>query len=204
MNLGYVVAIAAAVGMGCASRHEEVKEGLSIESNDGTRVTGSYLSAGTRILFESWPGSLRLRSATGEELVAVDGDVMRHYGEPLIMSGSAYDQPQSRKWLESEEARVVATLWRDLHDTPLATTLDPLYRYGLHLDEVIGLKARELGGERDHCTGNCYGKCGPGCFSVGTNSYCERHDCCCRHYGSGACYTWCFANPKCPHPGGCG
>jgi hypothetical protein len=45
---------------------------------------------------------------------------------------------------------------------------------------------------------NCYGKCGPGCFSVGSNSYCRKHDCCCRTYGSAACYTWCFVNPKCP------
>ncbi len=131
---------------------------------------------------------------------------MRHYGETLLSSGSAYDQPRSKQWLESEQAQVVATLWRDIHDTALmdVPALRPLYEYGLHLDEVIGLKARELSGERDHCTGGCYGKCGPGCFSIGTNSYCERHDCCCRHYGSGACYTWCFANPKCPHPGGCG
>lgn len=148
---------------------------------------------------------------------------MRHYGEALPMSStsaegaplSVWDSPSATRWLESDEAEALVNLWQDIHDGPLASVqaLTPLLEYGIHVDEVLGLRAKELSaalsggsGEREHCggSGTCYGKCGPGCWSIGSLSYCVKHDCCCLHYGSGACYSWCYVNPKCPHGSPCG
>jgi hypothetical protein len=67
----------------------------------------------------------------------------------------------------------------------------------VHLEEALAFDSAGLEDTQEALC-DCYGKCGPGCFSVGSNSYCRKHDCCCRTYGSFACYTWCFVNPKCP------
>lgn len=205
-----------ALGFGCSARTEgtaQKQEGLVLTTQEDGRVAGSYSAGGVKISFESaivdGTKYLRIISATGEELVTseITGDkyVMSHKGVSLNMAVSADDQPAAKAFIESEEAQLVASLWRELTDTPLMNlaAIKPLYEYGVHVDEVIGLKTKEASGERDHCTGGCYGQCGPSCFSWGTNTYCKNHDCCCRHYGSGACYTWCFVNPSCPHPGTC-
>jgi hypothetical protein len=121
---------------------------------------------------------------------------MWHYGVALDSTKPADEQAEFTQWIDSAEAQLAASLWREL---PEASTgpLFGLWRYGVHLDEAMAFDRDGLE-DRQEANCNCYGKCGPGCFSIGSNSYCRKHDCCCRTYGSAACYTWCFVNPKCP------
>jgi hypothetical protein len=210
-----------ALAVGCNSpvKEDAKQDGLTFTSQENDRVAGVYTAGGIQVSFESalvnGTKYLRLHNAKGEELVSseINGDSYKMWHRGVLMVADlngTTTQPEAKAWLESDEAQLVASLWREINETKMMelSAIKPLYEYGIHLDEVLGLKAQEASAqagsaERDHCTGGCYGQCGPSCFSWGTNSYCKAHDCCCRHYGSGACYTWCFVNPLCLHPGTC-
>lgn len=191
---------------------KEAPEGLTIERNDGVFATGTYRVAETTIRFEAIVEnqleSVRFMTPNGQEVFRSEilGSAeqrtdpktwgMWHYGVALDSAKPADDQPEFTQWINSAEAQLAASLWRDLPNTDAGPTL-ALWRYGVHLDEAMAFDREGLEDQQEvNC--NCYGKCGPGCFSVGSNSYCRAHDCCCRTYGSAACYTWCFVNPKCP------
>ena len=125
--------------------------------------------------------------------------MMWHYGVLADMGAPMENQPEVMQWIDSAEAQLVAAMWRDIVGQYEYETgpLNGLFRYGVHLDEALAFDQQGLEDVQEaNCA--CYGACGPGCFSVGSNWYCTKHDCCCRTYGSWACYSWCFAYPKCP------
>lgn len=188
-------------------------EGLQFEELDDTFASGTYRVAEAAIRFEVIAGAdfetMRFMTLTGQELFRseLQGEHrddptkwgMWHYGVALDSSRTVDDQPELMQWINSAEAQLVASLWRDIaasyeHESG---PLNGLFRYGVHLEEAMAFDRDGLE-DRQEANCNCYGKCGPGCFSVGSNSYCRKHDCCCRTYGAAACYTWCFFNPKCP------
>jgi hypothetical protein len=198
------------------SEPTEAVEGLAISKLDDSVVDGTYRVGDTAIRFEVELGesfeSIRFSDLKGNELfrseiygnVALEtGDfskgAMWHYGVALDSTMTVDDQPELMQWINSQEAQLVASLWRDLAASynVEAGPLNGVWRYGVHLEEALAFDNEGLE-DRQEANCNCYGKCGPGCFSVGSNSYCRKHDCCCRTYGSAACYTWCFVNPKCP------
>ena len=194
---------------------EEAPEGLTLERVDETFATGTYRVAETTIRFEAVVEnqleSVRFLTPSGQEVFRseiygtpeerTDPTTwgMWHYGVQLDSAKTADDQPEFMQWINSAEGQLAASLWRDIASAhPYETgPLHAAWRYGVHLDEAMAFDREGLEDTQEaNC--NCYGKCGPGCFSVGSNSYCRKHDCCCRTYGSAACYTWCFVNPKCP------
>jgi hypothetical protein len=199
------------------SEPELVAEGLTVGRLDNSYVEGTYKVAEHAIRSEVEHAdtyeSIRFLDLAGNELFRSEiygnvakesGDFskgnMWHYGVALDSTKTIDDQPEVSQWIHSHEAQLVASLWRDLAASSYNYESGPLngvWRYGVHLDEALAFDAENLE-EAQEVNCNCYGKCGPGCFSVGSASYCRKHDCCCRTYGSAACYTWCFVNPKCP------
>ncbi len=216
--LVFVLFAIAACGNEAATPPAEVAEGLRIETLDDSFASGTYKVEDTAIRFEvARIGKLetvRVSDLAGQELFrseidgAPDGVVedpsalkwsMWHYGVAVDTAKTMDDQPEMARWVNSQEAQLVASLWRDVMERGdyEKGPLNALFRYGVHLEEAMafdheGLEDRQEG----RC--DCYGKCGPGCFSVGSNWYCRKHDCCCRTYGNAACYSWCYVNPKCP------
>ncbi len=198
---------------------DSIATGLIITHSDGTSLSGTYGAAGLGIRFESLVEGdqkfLRFADANGAELVRVElGNTqeslrMWHYGAPQSVTQEAETSQGTVDWLESDEAQLVASLWREFLETEIEThpAAAVIQRYSLHTDEVLGkLVAEATEGavdDAEHRCSDCPGKCGPGCWSVGSNSYCENHDCCCDHYGGWACYTWCYVNPKCNHKSPC-
>lgn len=191
----------------------EAAEGLHFEHLDNTFASGTYRAADDVVRFEVVSGqdfeTIRFMSASGQELFRseLEGEnrdnpakwAMWHYGVALDSTRTADDQAELMQWVNSAEAQLVASMWRDIFADYDYTTgpLNGLFRYGVHLEEAMAFDRDGLE-DRQEANCNCYGKCGPGCFSIGSTSYCRKHDCCCRTYGSAACYTWCFVNPKCP------
>jgi hypothetical protein len=196
-----------------------VTEGLTITRLDDSFADGTYRVADTAIRFEVVKGegyeSMRFLDLKGTELFRSElyGDPaelaqeradmtkwqMWHYGVAIDSAKTMEDQPELMQWVNSQEAQLVASMWRDIQANYNYETgpLNALFRYGVHLEEAMAFATPGLEDSQEvDCS--CYGKCGPGCFSVGSNWYCTKHDCCCRTYGSAACYTWCFAYPKCP------
>lgn len=218
MKHAIVVVIAALVACGSEASAPEPNagEGVTILRLDDAFVEGTYRVGETTIRFEVEVGetfeSIRFADVAGNEMLRAEiygnvaaeaGDFtkgnMWHYGVELDARLPVEEQPEAMHWIQSQEAQLVASLWRDVsatHDTN-AGPLNGLFRYGVHLEEALAFDSEGLE-DRQEANCNCYGKCGPGCFSIGSNSYCRKHDCCCRTYGSAACYTWCFFNPKCP------
>lgn len=209
----------ASVAFGCSETRdtpapEPAPEGLSITAQDDGYIAGTYGAAGVGIAFESvvidGETTLRLTAPNGDELIraAIDrqgsGSAMWHYGVP-VDDRSIDQQPDAMRWVESEEAQLAASLWRELtnegiHEVPGAAGL---YQYSLHIDEAMGQFA--VGGatdEREHRCNDCFGQCGPGCLSFGNTEYCAKHDCCCDHYGWGYCLTTCWFSLNCPDWGG--
>ena len=200
------------------------EEGLQIEDDQDTHFSGTYRVADAVVTFEAMvDGSetfIQISDLYGNELVLVEKDDateqvrMHHYGVELDMQRGDQEQPSVAQWIASEEAQLVASLWRDIVDTPTADrpAAKAMMEYGIHLDEVFGKMVAVANGEQPadgfsedaahRCT-DCGGKCGPGCWSIGSLWYCRMHDCCCDHYGGWACYTWCLAYPKCGHSGSC-
>lgn len=215
------------VAVGCGgetAQPEPLKnapEGLTMTSLDDTFATGTYRVADTAIRFEAIVAngveSLRITDVNGqevfrselhgtpEELASKSPDPaawgMWHYG--VKSDSRPFDeQPEMAQWVSSAEAQLVASMWRDIVNAGYKYDTGPvnaLFRYGLHLEEAMAFDNEGVE-DRQEGTCDCYGKCGPGCFSVGSNWYCTKHDCCCRTYGSAACYSWCFVYPKCPAP----
>lgn len=211
------VALAGVVAVGCMgeiSTPRPHEDGLTISRAEAEHFTAAYRAGDHWVNLEARIRAddarvLVVTSPEGEELARVqshpDGQVqMAYYGEAMDMTASAEHQEQARRWLESEEAQLVASAWRDLADTPTGEmpAAENLLQYGIHLDEVLGKIGQEAAGDdRGHRCGDCFGACGPGCWSIGSSAYCAAHDCCCDHYGSWSCFTWCFAYPKCPDAG---
>lgn len=208
--------IVAACGNEAVKPPAEIPQGLQMESLDDTFASGTYRVAETLIRFEvmvvNGVETVRFLDRAGGELFRseIEGDpndeqanrkwVMWHYGVPVDTTKTMDVQPEMQQWVNSEEAQLVASLWREIiaeYSNYETGPLNGLFRYGVHLDEAMAFDNEGLE-DRQEVDCSCYGKCGPGCFSVGSNSYCRKHDCCCRTYGSAACYTWCFVNPKCP------
>lgn len=197
----------------------EVPEGLQMESLDDTFASGTYRVADQLIRFEVMLAAgtehVRFLDHGGNELFRseIAGDAndeqatdrkwaMWHYGVAVDTTKTMDVQPEMNRWVNSQEAQLVASMWRDVvaqHPSYEAGPLNALFRYGVHLEEAMAFDQEGLE-DRQEANCDCYGKCGPGCFSVGSNWYCKKHDCCCRTYGSAACYTWCYVNPKCPAP----
>ena len=204
----------AACGNEVATPPTEVPDGFRLEALDDTFASGTYKVEDTAIRFEVLVANgletVRFFDLGGQELFRseIAGDpngeeskdwTMWHYGVPVDTAQTIDTQPEMLQWLDSQEAQLVASLWRELVDQHgyEAGPLNGLFRYGVHLEEALAFDREGLEDVQEaDCS--CYGKCGPGCFSVGSSSYCRKHDCCCRTYGSLACYTWCFVNPKCP------
>jgi hypothetical protein len=197
---------------------EELPEGIAMETLDDTFASGTYRVADQAIRFEvmilNGVEHVRFLDRAGNELFRseIEGDpnneqeavrtwAMWHYGVAVDTAKTMDVQPEMNQWVNSQEAQLVASLWRDIVGKYSYETgpLNALFRYGVHLDEAMAFDQEGLE-DRQEANCDCYGKCGPGCFSVGSNSYCRKHDCCCRTYGSAACYTWCYVNPKCPAP----
>lgn len=195
------------------SEPAEAPEGLRFEQLDDTFASGTYRVADDVVRFEvvSEPEfeTVRFMSTTGQELFRSElhGEHrdnptkwgMWHYGVALDATRTVEDQPEAMQWINSAEAQLAASLWRDIVASYDFETgpLNGLFRYGVHLEEAMAFDREGLE-DRQEANCNCYGKCGPGCFSIGTTAYCRKHDCCCRTYGTAACYTWCYFNPKCP------
>ena len=195
----------------------EVPEGVHMEALDDTFASGTYRVADSLIRFEVMISNgvehVRVLDRAGSEVFRSEivGDpndeqqtnrqwTMWHYGVAVDTTKVIDAQPEMLQWIASEEAQLVASLWRDLvaqNSNYETGPLNALFRYGVHLEEAMAFDNEGVE-DRQEADCSCYGKCGPGCFSVGSNSYCRKHDCCCRTYGSVACYTWCFVNPKCP------
>jgi len=189
-------------------------DGLTIQTAEADHFKGAYragdawvnlessvLTDGTRVLLVTSPEGAELARV---ETRADETVHMEYYGEALDMTESAEHQDVAQQWLESEEAQLVASAWRDLLDTPTGEMAagEHVMQYGIHLDEVLGKIGEEASADdRGHRCGDCFGACGPGCWSIGSSGYCAAHDCCCDHYGGWACFTWCFAYPKCPDAG---
>ena len=208
----------AACGNEAATPPAQLPDGYRLETLDDTFATGTYKVQDHAIRFEvvvaNGVENVRFLDLAGQELFRSeiagapaeiqDGGTnltwaMWHYGVAVDTTKVIDVQPEMLRWIESEEAQLVASLWRDLAAQPgyESGPLNALFRYGVHLEEAMAFDQEGLEDTQEvNC--NCYGKCGPGCFSVGSASYCRKHDCCCRTYGSAACYTWCFVNPKCP------
>jgi hypothetical protein len=197
----------------------QVPEGLHMETLDSTFVAGTYRVGDDAIRFEvinNGVETVRFLDLAGNELMRSEivGDpkavaelpanevkwTMWHYGVAVDTTKTMDVQPEMNRWVESQEAQLVASLWRDVvaqYPTYETGPLNGLFRYGVHLEEALAFDHAGLEDTQEvDCS--CYGKCGPGCFSVGSNWYCSKHDCCCRTYGSAACYSWCFVYPKCP------
>ncbi len=194
-------------------------EGLTITRLDNEFADGTYRVAETAIRFEVVKGadfeSMRFLDMKGTELFRSElyadpakmaeerADPtkwgMWHYGVAIDSAKTMEDQPELMQWVNSAEAQLAASIWRDIqasYDYEKGP-LNALFRYGVHLEEAMAFDTVGLEDPQEaNCA--CYGKCGPGCFSVGSNWYCTKHDCCCRTYGSASCYSWCFAYPKCP------
>jgi hypothetical protein len=195
----------------------EEPDGLQMETLDDSFASGTYRVDDTVIRFEVMIANgvehTRFLDRAGTELfrseiigkVSEDqgaNDVkwtMWHYGVPVDTEKTMDVQPEMNRWVNSQEAQLVASMWRDLAAKPgyESGPLNALFRYGVHLEEAMAFDHEGLEDSQEALC-SCYGKCGPGCFSVGSNWYCTKHDCCCRTYGSAACYSWCFAYPKCP------
>lgn len=208
----------ASCGNEAATPPAEVPDGLRIETHDDSFASGTYKVEDLAIRFEvvrqNGVENVRFLDLGGTELFrseiagAPDGIVedrtdlkwsMWHYGVAVDTTKTIDDQPEMLRWVASQEAQLVASLWRDLvaQGGYESGPLNALFRYGVHLEEAMAFDQEGLE-DRQEGKCDCYGKCGPGCFSVGSNAYCRKHDCCCRTYGNAACYTWCYVNPKCP------
>lgn len=214
-----VLVVFAACGNEAPPPTSEIADGLTIESLDDTFASGTYKVEETAIRFEvarvNKLETVRFLDAAGQELFrseidgAPDGVIegnaadlkwsMWHYGVAVDTTKTMDAQPEMQRWVSSQEAQLVASMWRDImaRGNYEAGPLNGLFRYGVHLEEALAFDSEGLE-DRQEGRCDCYGKCGPGCFSVGSNWYCRKHDCCCRTYGNAACYTWCYVNPKCP------
>ncbi len=201
------------------SEPDDVPEGFRLQALDRHFASGTYRVAEVALRFEVVVNddleTVRFFDLDGAEIFRSellgkpqelaeqrrdDGKwTMTHYGVLADMNKPMEDQPEVGQWIASQEAQLVATMWREIaesHDIE-SGPLNGLFRYGVHLDEAMAFDQEGLEDVQEaNCA--CYGKCGPGCFSVGSNWYCSKHDCCCRTYGNWACYSWCFAYPKCP------
>ena len=195
------------------------EEGFQLTNLDDTYASGTYRVAEAAIRFEVIVENgievVRISDLDRREIFRseIQGDPkelaekspaadqwgMWHYGVRADMSTPMEGQPEVMQWIGSQEAQLVASMWRELvgNHNYESGPLNGLFRYGVHLDEALAFDAQGLE-DRQEVDCSCYGACGPGCFSVGSNWYCNKHDCCCRTYGSWACYSWCFVYPKCP------
>jgi len=225
-----VIAIALVATMAACSQEEDrapdpqPEQGLQFTTKTADTLVGTYTVADEAIAFESIIVDdtyrvLRISTIDGEELVRLEVGPTQaetdlyHYGVKLDDWYATPDQaPEMVQWYASDEIQLVASLWRDIIDTPLMDlpSATKLMEYGIHLDEVLGKFAAEANGESppegypdeaEHRCEDCAGACGPSCWAIGSLWYCRVHDCCCDHYGGWACATWCLVYPKCGHAG---
>jgi hypothetical protein len=185
------------------------------------RLVGTYRVFDRTVLFDVTVGAdqkLIFRSKGGAERMRVEagpaGAWMWHDGVALDLNAAKGQRPPSLEeierrpelarwvgWLATDEARLIASLWRDLNESPVShlAPAQALIRYSIHLDEARTMLSESRTDVKAlHRCDDCFGKCGPGCWSVGHTSYCAFHDCCCDHYGWFSCLTWCWVNPACP------
>jgi len=196
-------------------------EKITITIATPKRIVGSYRVLDRVVLFDATVGAeqrLIFRSKDGVERMRVEagpsGAAMWHNGVALDLNlakgratpplAEVEKNPELARWvafLATDEARLVASLWRDLQGSPVSrlASTQALVRYSIHLDEARAKLAEARNDVKAaHRCDDCFGACGPGCWSIGYTDYCAFHDCCCDHYGWLSCLTWCWVYPACP------
>ncbi|HEY2943018.1 MAG TPA: hypothetical protein VGN09_11360 [Vicinamibacteria bacterium] len=214
--LGFVFVASGGVGATAAPASPE-RFTISVAKPD--HFAGTYRLLGHVVSFDVVTAEeqrLVFRSSDGAEIVRVEAGPA---GARMWRDGQALDLVEAKKlalagvapprevlrwikWVETDEAEVIASMWRDLNESPVSRlpAAQALFRFSVHMEEGLAAMARERDdvAKAKHRCDDCFGKCGPGCWAVGYTSYCVFHDCCCDHYGGFACFTWCFVYPACP------
>lgn len=209
----------------CASQGEPgepPKEGLSLAVAESEQFAGTFTHDGITLAFDArvvGQEQSLIVTSKGQELVYIESDgvdantVMRYLGVDVIDTERPGMAQDLINWFSRPEAAALAQLHELINETALMDlpSAELMFKLSTSTDRMVGHymtngsnpeawtnQQPDVQSASNPC-GPCFGKCGPGCFAVGSAAYCKAHDCCCRCQGKLKCATTCLVNPK----GGC-
>lgn len=214
--------VVGAVSVLACSSEQTPKDGLSLAVAEPEEVAGTYTQDGVTVAFEArvaGDAQSLIVTSKGEELVYMQADgtstVIRYLGVDVSDTERPGMAQDLISWFARPEAAALAHVHELLNDTALMDLAagELVFKISSATDRMVGHYMTH-GADPDAWTnqadpapptnapnpcGPCFGKCGPGCFAVGSAAYCKAHDCCCRCQGKLKCATTCLVNPN----GGC-
>lgn len=212
--------------LACASQGEPVeqtpKEGFSLAVAEPEQFAGSFTYEGITLVFDARVAGENqsvIVTSKGQELVYIHADgvaantEMRYLGVDVVDTERPGMAQDLINWFSRPEAAALAHMHELINDTALMdiASAELMFKLSTATDRMVGNymtngsdpeawsnQQPDVQSASNPC-GPCFGKCGPGCFAIGSAAYCKAHDCCCRCQGKLKCATSCLVNPN----GGC-